>query len=456
MYQVQGGLMKSFKHKKVLIMSILVLSLPAIIEMALNTMLGVSDTIMLGQLIGKEAIASVGFSNQIIFTLIFTFSAFNTGAIAMISRAFGEKDYPKLKKVAEQNVILNLIMGVAILAFAFLLKDQVFKIFDIEPSVYADATTYYEIILVGFVPMFLSFAFAAILRGSGNTKTPMYVTGTVNVINIIGNFVLITGFGPFPELGIAGAAWATSISRFIAVFIYIYLLYIKDSKYKLKFEIFFDKTIIKPLFRISWPGAVEQGLMQLSFVAIGVIVSQLATDSETLFRMLIQLESISFMPAVGISIAAATLVGKSLGEKDLEKATEVGISSSVLGVLWGIVMAVVFILMPKLMLSVFTTDQAVLLLGIPIMPIMAINQPGLNFIIVISGALRGAGDTQRLMKLTILRLWIFFIPLSYFFILRLEHGVVGVWYAEIISIFLFALLLFYRFKSKKWADVKID
>ncbi len=447
--------MKSLIHKKKIIVTILLLSLPAIVEMALNTMLGVADTIMLGRLIHKDAIAAVGFSNQIIFMLVFTFSAFNTGAIALISRAFGEKDYPRLKTVAEQNVILNLLMGTIILIIAFLLKDHIFKIYDIEAHVFQDASNYFGIILVGFIPMFLCLSFAAILRGSGDTRTPMYVTGIVNILNIIGNFVLITGFGPFPKLGIAGAAWSTTLSRFIALFMYIYLLYFKDSNLKLQFKLFFDKKIIKPLFRISWPGAVEQGLMQLSFVVIGMIVAKLTTDSETLFRMLIQIESISFMPAVGISIAAATLVGKSLGEKDIEKATDVGNYSSLLGIIWGIIMGLIFVLAPKTLLSAFTLDEAVLLLGIPVMPFMAINQPGLNFIIVIGGALRGAGDTQRLMILTVIRLWLFFIPLSYFFILTRNDGVVGVWYAEIISILLFASFLFYRFTSKKWADIKV-
>lgn len=448
--------MKLLKQKKALILSILALSLPAIIEMALNTMLGVADTIMLGQLIGASAIASVGFSNQIIFMLIFTFSSFNTGAVALISRAYGEKDYPKLKHIAEQNMLLNLIVGGFMLIISLLIREDIFRIYDIEPEVFTNSVIYFTIILVGLIPMFLSFSFAAILRGSGDTKTPMYVTGVVNVFNIIGNYVLITGFGPFPEMGIAGAAWATSISRIIAVCIYTYKLYFKDSRMKLKLKFFFDKKIIKPLFRISWPGAIEQGLMQLSFVVIGVIVAKLATDSETLFRILIQIESLSFMPAVGISIAAATLVGKSIGEKDIHKATEVGFASAFLGVVWGSFIAILFVLFPELLIKAFTPEVAIVLIGLPVVPFMALNQPGLNFMIVMGGALRGAGDTRRLMYYTIARLWILFLPLAYIFIINLDSGVSGVWYAEIISILFFAFVIFLRFKSKKWSYITVD
>jgi len=225
---------------------------------------------------------------------------------------------------------------------------------------------------------------------------------------------------------------------------------------KLKLKFFFDKKIIKPLFRISWPGAIEQGLMQLSFVVIGVIVAKLATDSETLFRILIQIESLSFMPAVGISIAAATLVGKSIGEKDIHKATEVGFASAFLGVVWGSFIAILFVLFPELLIKAFTPEVAIVLIGLPVVPFMALNQPGLNFMIVMGGALRGAGDTRRLMYYTIARLWILFIPLAYIFIINFDAGVTGVWYAEIISILFFAFVIFLRFKSKKWSYISVD
>lgn len=448
--------MKTLKHKKLLIMSILALSLPAIIEMGLNTMLGVSDTIMLGQLISAESIASAGFSNQIIFLLIFTFSAFNTGAIAMISRAYGEKDFVKLKHIAEQNVLLNLLMGILIFIFTWFIKDSALKIYDIEPEVYDQALIYFRIILFGLIPMFLSFSFAAILRGSGNTKTPMYITGVVNIINIMGNYVLITGVGPFPKMGIAGAAWATTLSRLVAAAIYIYILYIAESKLQLKVKIFFDKKIIKPLFRISWPGAIEQGLMQLSFVVSGIFIAKLDTNSESVFRILIQIESLSFMPAVGISIAAATLVGKSIGEKDIPKGTEIGFASAFLGVAWGVFIAIIFIIFPKPLLQAFTSNAAIITLGIGVVPFLALNQPGLNYMIVMGGALRGAGDTKILMYLTISRLWLVFIPLAYLFIITLNKGVAGLWYGEIISILLFSIILFFRFKNQKWSTIEID
>lgn len=440
---------------KKLLLAILTMSLPAIMEMALHSMLGVADTIMISKFIGQEALAAVGFANQIIFTLIFVFSSFNTGAIAMISRTFGEKKLGKLKLVAEQNITLNLLIGIVILILAILTKEQIFRVFDVTPKVYEDTLRYFNIILVGFIPMFLYFAFSATLRGVGDTFTPMVVTAITNVLNIFGNYILIKGIGPFPELGIEGAAWATSGSRILGLIIYIYILYIKKSTFRLKARFFFNKLLIKPLWKISLPGAIEQGLMQLSFVAIAIIVSKLSTLSEASFRILIQIESISFMPAVGLSIAAATLVGKSLGEKDNQKAVKVGYLSSALGIIWGIFIGLIFILLPKPILQAFSNDSTVINASTPIMFFIGINQLALNFVIVISGALRGAGDTKNVMYITVLRLWLVFVPLSYLFIIFMDYGVVGVWYAEILSFLIFGTLLLLRFRSKKWIDIKL-
>ena len=445
-----------FDSRKSLLYLIISMSLPAIAEMALNTMLGVSDTIMISRMIGKEALASAGFANQIVFTMIFIFSAFNTGAVALISRSFGERNFKKLLEIAEQNVTLNFLIGLLILIFSFVFSSRIFTIFDTSQEIYLDTLKYFNIILIGFVPMFLCFAFAAILRGAGDTMTPMVITGIANIINIAANYVLILGVGPFPRLGIAGAAWATSGSRILALLMYVYVLYYKKTSIRLKFKLFFKREIIKPLWKISLPGGVEQALMQLSFLAMAVIVSQLDTISEASFRILIQIESLSFMPAVGLSIATATLVGKSLGEKDISQASGIGYLSGFIGIFWALFIGSIFILFPSGILGLFSNDQLIILTGVPVMLFLGLNQVGLNLNIIMSGALRGAGDTRSVMINTVARLWILFVPLSYLFVITLNAGLRGIWYAEMISFLFFGTQLLMRFQSKKWTLTEIE
>ncbi|SHJ52896.1 MATE family efflux transporter [Paramaledivibacter caminithermalis] len=450
-------LKRFIKAHRILLTSIITIALPAIGEMSLNTLLGLADTLMISRFIGPKALSAVGYANQIVFTLIFIFSSFNTGATAMISRAYGEEDYPKLNNIAGQAVCINVLIGIIITILAFLFAHEIFSIYDISREVYGLALNYFYIIVLGMIFMFLSFSCAAILRGAGNTVAPMIITGIANVINIIGNYMLITGFGPFPEMGIAGAAWSTTISRVIALIMYVNILFMKKGRVRIKMkDMKVTKNILKPLWNLSYPGAIEQALMQISFVIVGIIVSKLDTNSEAAFRILINIESISFMPAVGLSIAAATLVGKALGEKNIKKASNTGYTAATLGLLWGILIGLVFFILPEALVGIFTPEKKIIMISLTAMYFIGINQPLLNFMIVMSGALRGAGDTFSVMIITLLRLWIVFVPLTYLFIIVLDKGIEGVWYGEIISFLIFCIVIFIRFKSKKWTEIKID
>lgn len=443
-------------NKKKLILSILMLSLPAIGEMALNTLLGFTDTVMISRLIGKNALAGVGFANQIVFTLIFVFSSFNTGGTAIVSRKYGEKDYTSMNKVAGEVISINLFFGLIITTTVLISGKYIFKIYDMTPEVFQMTLDYFNIVSLGMPFMFLSFSFAAILRGSGDTKTPMIITGIVNITNIIGNYVLITGMGPFPALGVRGTAIATTLSRLVATILYVRILFWGNNVANIKLkDMIITKLNLKPLWKLSYPGAIEQASMQISFVVIGVTVSLLDTVSEATFRILINIESISFMPAVGLSIAAATLVGKALGEHNYKKAKEIGYVSSFLGVLWGLFMGVVFYVFPDSLIGIFTTDQALINTGLFAMTLAAFNQPLLNYMIVQGGALRGAGDTRTVMLITTLRLWGIFVPVTYFLIAHLNYNIEAIWIAEISAFLVTIPILFKRFYNGRWLDIKI-
>jgi putative MATE family efflux protein len=436
--------------------SIFILSLPAIVEMGLNTMLGVADTIMISRLINPAAVAASGYSNSIMYMLIFVFASFNTGAIAMISRAYGEKNFDRVNRVSNQNFLLNLILGVLIAALSLIFFRQIFQIYDLAPNVRQYAYDYFTIIAWGMPFMFISFSIAASMRGVGDTKTPMIVVGISNLINVVFNYLLISGYGVFPELGIKGAAIATSFSRLLAAIIYLYLMLYKRKHLKFSAKMLrLQKDIFQRLWRLSLPGALEQFSMQCSFLVGGVIISQLATFDEASFRILISIESLSFMPAVGISIATATLVGKALGEKDYIKSLHTGYIAGGMSVAWGLIMGAVFILFPKTLLSAYTDDINLINISITTMIIAGFNQPLLNPMIALSGALRGAGDTKTVMRIVVLRHWIVFIPLTYLFILPLSQGVKGLWMAEIISFLIFLPIIFNRFKNMEWQHIQV-
>ncbi len=447
--------MQIIRERKALLLSIFAISIPAIGEMSLNTLLGLSDTLMISHFIGYEALVALGYANQIVFTLIMVFSAFNTGATVLISRAYGEKNYSNLNKIAGQNITINVIIGVIIMVLGAIFSNRIFGIYDLSKVVKTLTLEYYYIIITGMIFMFISFACASILRGAGNTATPMVITGISNILNIIGNYILIEGVGPFPELGIAGAAWATVVSRLIGVLLYIYVLFIKDGKVHLSFkDMRLEKKIVRYLWQLSYPGAIEQTLVQMSFTIINVFVAQLDTNSEAAFRIILNIEAISFMPASGLAIAAATLVGKALGERNIEKAVETGYTVSIIGIVWGIFMGSIFFIFPGGLLRVFTTETEIIKISILTMYLVGIDQPFLNLKTIMLGALRGAGDTRGVMVITALRL-IMLIPIAYIFIIPLQKGVAGMWYAEIITFIIFNGILIKKFKDRKWTRLNI-
>jgi len=448
--------LKLTNNSKIRAKKILILALPAILEMSLNTMLGVADTLMISRIIGKEALAAVGFANQIFFTLIFVFSSFNAGATAMIARSYGEKNYSRLNKIMGQNLSLNTIIGIGVFFITFIFAGNIMTVYDITPEVRSLGITYLQVVSFSQFFMFISFAMAASLRGAGDTKTPMYITGSANILNIIGNYVLMTGFWIFPEMGIAGAALSTTISRFLASIAYIIVVFNIKEKMQLKLQnLKLTKEILKPLWKFSYAAGLEQLSMQVAFFLNGIIISMLATTSEAAFRILINIESISFMPAIGTGIATATLVGKHLGERNPEESLKTGFTAASMGVVWGLFMGIIFILFPEPIIRIFTTESEVVEASIRTLRIAGFNQAPLAFMIIMAGALRGTGDTKGVMIITAMRLWLVFVPLTYLFTIYLKQGVTGVWYAEITSFVIFSIVIFKRFYAMEWTEIRM-
>lgn len=440
------------RERQQLIRNILIIATPAILEMALNTMLMVADTLMVSKMVGMAALSAVGMVNSIFFLLIFVFSSFNTGAVALVSRSYGEKDMNKAGIYAGNNLTLNLLIGAVIALVAIPARELMFSPYDVTATVLDNARLYYNLLMVGMIFQFGSFAFASMSRGVEDTKTPMYITGFANVFNIIFNYVLIKGVWFFPEWGLAGAAVATTLARIIAFALYLYLFLRDNHKLHLTFSTLrLRRHYISNLWRISWPGAIEQFLMQGAFFVMGIIITFLDTDAEALFRILVSIESTSFMPAVGISIATATLVGKSLGEKDVAKATDIGYLATGMGALWGLFAGLLFLLFPRSILTLFTNEATLFDTGVQVFQVMAFNQIFLTAYLVMSGALRGAGDTGAVMRLTSMRLWLVFLPVAWLLIRFTNLGLSGVWYAEMASFGLFLFFILLRFRSKRWA-----
>lgn len=437
--------------------SILRLALPAVGEMALSTLVGMADTLMVSYLIGYQALSGIGFANQLINALIFVFTAFNTGATAMIARYYGEKNAEGMSRVAGQAITINLILGAIITAFTALFGGTILSgIFEMSADVLAVSLTYFYIVLIGQLFMFFSFSSTAILRGAGDTVTPLVVNGAANILNIVFNYFLITGFGPFPEMGVAGAAVSTTGARILSALAFAYILLCRHKKVRVRLShMKISRAIFSKLFKISYPGGIEQLMMNGSFLIMSSVVSKLDTLAEAAFRILLQIESLVFMPAVGLGVAAATLVGKALGEKKPDKAASTAWTASIIGVIWGTALCAVLVAAAEPIVRIFTPNRALVNAAIPAMIFIGLNQPILNFHVILSGGLRGAGDTMTVMIVSAVRLWIFFIPAVWILIRVLDQGIAGCWQAETFSLLAVSGALVVRHMRKKWARINV-
>ena len=439
-----------------LISTILLIAWPVILEMSLNTLVGIADTIMVSKLINTEALAAVGFANQIVFPLTFIFASFNTGATAMIARYTGEGSPHKVEKVLAQNLLLNIILGSIISVVLIVFGEKLLLIFDTPDDVRSQAYSYLKIVSITQVAMFINFSLTASFRGAGDTKTSLKINGLINIINIVGNYMLITGFLFFPVMGIRGAALSTALSRVIGSVIFIYISLKGYKKIHLNIKLIkLTKDIFSKLFELSLSAGIEQTFMQLSFTIGVIMISSLSTTSEGAFQILLRIESISFMPAIGLSIAASTLVGQSLGAKDIDKATNMGFITGYLGIIYGILIGLIFFIFPRPLLYIFTNDIDVVNISENTLRVAGFNQWALALIIIMGGALRGAGDTKAVMYINIIRLWLFQVPINYFMIFTLNLGIMGFWLTETIVFLIFIVVFIKRFKSKKWVDIKI-
>ena len=437
--------------------SIIKLAMPAIGEMALSTFVGIADTLMISYLIGYHALSGIGFANQLYNALIFVFTAFNTGATAMIARYYGEKNTEGMSRVAGQAILINLMLGVTITTVSAVFGRSILTgVFEMAPDVARVSLQYFYIVLIGQVFMFFSFSSAAILRGAGDTLTPMLVNGGANLLNIIGNYVLITGLGPFPEMGVAGAAVSTVGARVLAALAFAYIILVRHKKFQIRMlHVRISRPVFSKLFQISYPGGIEQLMMHGSFLLMSSTVSTLDTLSEAAFRICLQIESISFMPAIGLGVATATLVGKALGERDSAKAATIAWTASILGVLWGLMICPVYIFAARPIVGLFTPDSAVVLAAVPAMAFIGINQPILNFHVILSGGLRGAGDTMTVMIVSAVRIWVFFMPAVWVLVRVLDQGIAGCWQAEALSLLVVSGALVVRYLGKKWTRINV-
>ena len=435
---------------------VLTLAWPALVEMMLISLVSMADMIMVGR-IGPAAIASVGLTNQPMFFAMAVFMALNVGTTAIVARSIGAKDVKGATDAARQSFMITVLMGLTVSTLAYFSAPYVLYFMNAEAEVIAVGTIYFRIVGLGLFFGTLSMSAGAVLRGSGDTKTPMKINMVANVINVTGNYLLIFGHFGFPQLGVAGAALATSFSRVVAMSVFTFVIFRgkRIIKLSIKGRWRFDWKIIKRISKIGSNAAMEQFVLRGGQVVFARVVATLGTATFAAHQIGLSVLSLSFMPGQAFGMSATTLVGQSLGAKDPKLAERCGYEARRYGRYVATGMSMLFFFFGAQIASLYSNDPEVIRQAALSLRIIALVQPLQSTQFILAGGLRGAGDTRWPLYSTFLGIWVGRVLLATLFIQVFGWGLWGAWVAMALDQAGRSIFISYRFKSGHWKYIRV-
>ncbi|MHC1720194.1 MAG: MATE family efflux transporter [Clostridiaceae bacterium] len=426
------------------------LALPAVGEMVLYMMIWVFDTMMVGKYGGSLAVSTVGLSSEIMYTVvnIFIMYGVSIGIASLVARSIGSDQTSHAEEYATLGLAFGFFLSLALFLFLFFFSRDILLLAGAENEVVQQGSMFIRIASIGMFFYMLMSILNAMLRGYGDTRTPLLASVLVNIINLGLDWILIFGHYGFPELGIKGAAIATCTAQTIGfIFIVFYVCKISRIKPRIKYLLNFNFTKLKMFLRLSLPSTLQEASIDLARLFGAFIVMHLGTLSFAANQITITVESVSFMPGWGFAIAATTLVGMKVGEKNIDKAKEYAYTCTVLGVIVMTFCAVLFVLFPNFFISLFidSKETQVIYLGALCLMIAAVEQPFLAVSMILGGALKGCGDTKTPFIVSLISCWGIRIPLMVYLIYILKMSVIYVWWITAFQWFFEAVVLLILF-----------
>lgn len=422
---------------------------PALVETLLVTFVGMADMIMVGR-IGPAAIAAVGLTNQPVLFATGVFVALNVGTTAVIARAVGADERSLANDALQQSFILTTIMGIIVSVLGVVSARSVMVLMGAEEDVIPLGVAYMQIVAAGAIFMLLTMSIAAALRGAGDTKTPMKVNALCNILNIIGNYLLIYGKFGFPRMGVAGAALSTSISRAIALVLILRVVTGGRFVLHLTGPARFDFPLIRRIVNIGVPAAVEQLILRGGQLVYLRVVAGFGTAVVAAHQIGMNTLSLSFTPGQAFAVAATTLVGQGLGAGRPDLAEKGALETRRLGTMVSGFMALVFIFFGRYIALMYSNDLAVVAKAAVVLRIVGLVQPAQSSQFILAGGLRGAGDTKWPLYATAVGIWGFRVLVGYLLAVVLDMELIGAWVAMAIDQIVRAAIITSRFRSGKW------
>lgn len=403
---------------------ILQFALPMLAGSLFQQFYNVVDSIIVGNFIGKEALAAVGASFPVIFVLISMIIGLASGVTIVISQYFGAKDYENVRRAIDTMYIGLFFASILITVVGIIFSEEIFILLNLPLEVMPLALDYLNIYLLGMIAFFGFNGTSAILRGMGDSKTPLYFLIVSTLTNIGLDLLFVIVF----NMGVKGVALATVISQggaFVTAIFYLnrYHKIINISLHKLVF----DRDIMKHSLRIGLPTGFQHTFVALGILAIMGVVNTFGTDVIAAFSVASRLDAIATIPAMIMAQALATFVGQNLGANKSHRVKRGLLSTIFLTTIVTIATTTVIVSFGDIFMDAFTNDAAVIEIGSDYLTIVSLFYIVFAFMFTFNGVMRGAGDTFIPMIITLISLWLIRIPFAVF--LSNKFGEVGIWWS---------------------------
>jgi putative MATE family efflux protein len=426
-------------------------SLPMLAGNMLQSGYSIIDMMWVGNTVGEGGVGATAVSFPIMFILIGIAAGVTMATSVLVAQYYGAKSYDRVKKVIDNSVSICIVLSIFLTTCGILLSGALLRLMDTPDSIFSMSSSYLRISLCGVILLYLMFTISSILRGLGDTVTPLMFMGVGVVINAILDPFLIIGIGPFPAMGLNGAAWASVIAQACGLTIGLTYLNRKNHLIAINFrKLTFDKNITWLICKIGFPSTIQQSLVSIGSAFVTKYVNFFGASAIAAFGAAGRIDMVATMPAIAIGMAATALTGQNLGAHKPERIKEIFKWALLLGTALSGFVAIFAFTFPHLILSIFIHHEAVLEIGVGYLRIVAPCYLIFALMFVSAGVVNGAGQTLIPMLFTLVSLWMVRVPLAWYLSQHTALGAKGIWLAMAAGFCVTGCVSFLYYLSGRW------
>lgn len=435
--------------------AIFMLSVPMILEMAMESLFAVVDVFFVAKL-GINAIATVGLTESIIMIVYSICIGLSMGVTAMVSRRVGEKKHKEAADAAFQSILVGVFISIIIGIIGFVFARDLLQLMGASDELINEGFEYTQVLIGGNITIMLLFILNAVFRGAGDASIAMRSLWVSNGLNLILDPLLIFGLGPIEGMGIKGAAIATTIGRGIGVLYQLYILFKGNSIIRLyKVNLVFRLNIMLKLIKISLGGMGQYMISTASWIFLVRIISLFGSEAVAGYTIAIRIIIFTILPSWGISNAAATLVGQNLGAKQPERAEKSVWKCAFYNMVFLLFVSIIFFTFAEPLVKIFSMKPLVVQNGVIALRYICVGYVFYAYGMVVSQAFNGAGDTRTPTIINLFSYWLLQIPLAYFLSLQTDFEIKGVYIAILAAEIVLALAAIFIFRKGRWKTVEV-